>query len=133
VPANTTPIFPYKPIYKQVTVNTINNDRSGATTANLYTLITGSTEGTKITQIGVKFQGQCVSGSILVFIESNSTLALFDEIPVSAASASDGVPSYRSVNLYNDFQIPTGSLVKVGMTAMYGPTGSTVYCMAGDY
>lgn len=131
--ANTAPIFPVKPIYKQVVVNTINNDRSGATTANLYTLITGSVNGTKITQIGVKFQGQSVSGSILIFVESDSTLALFDEIAVTAASASEGLPSYRSVNLYNDFQIYTGSLVKVGMTTMYGPTGSTVYCMAGDY
>lgn len=133
MPANTTPIFPIKPIYKQVVVNTINNDRSGVTTANLYTLITGSAEGTKITQIGVKFQGQSASGSILIFVESDSVLALFDEISVTAASASDGLASFRSVNLYNDFQIYTGSLVKVGMTAMYGPTGSTVYCMAGDY
>lgn len=133
MPANTTPIFPSKPIYKQVVVNTSNNDRTGATTANLYTLITGSINGTKITQIGIKSQGQSASGSILIFVESDSTLALFDEIAITAASASDGLPSFRSVNLYNDFQIFTGSLVKVGITAMFNSTGSTVYCMAGDY
>lgn len=133
--ANTTPIFPLVPIYKHVTVSASTSDRSGATIQNMPTLITASVDGTKITQIGVKVQGTSVAGSVLIFVDpgGGATLELFDEIQVSAVSANDTTPSFRSVNLYNDLQIPSGSLIRVGQTLLSGTTGSTVFCMAGNY
>jgi hypothetical protein len=135
MPANTTPVFPLTPIYRHAVVTGSTTDRSGATTGSLQTLITGSTDGTKITQIGVKVQGVSVASSVLVFIDpgGGQGLELFDEIQVTAVTANDTTPSFRSVNLYNDFQIPSGSLVRVGQTLFSGPTGSTVFCMAGNY
>jgi hypothetical protein len=135
MPANTTPIFPLSPIYKHSVITALTTDRTGATVGNLQTLITGSTDGTKITQIGVKFQGTSVAGSILIFVsdQAGANLELFDEIQVTAVTANDTTPSFRSVNLYNDFQIASGSQVRVGMTTISGATGSTVFCMAGNY
>lgn len=135
MPANTTPIFPLNPIYKYTVLTGINTDRTGATTTNLQTLISGSVNGTKITQVGVKFQGTSVAGSILIFVtdQAGANLEIFDEIQVFAITAADGTPSFRSVNLYNDFQIPSGSLVRVGMTTISGTVPATVFCMAGEY
>lgn len=135
MPANVTPIFPLTPIYRHAVVTALTTDRSGATTTNLVTLITGSADGTKITQIGVKHQGTSVGGSILIFIDPGGGLGLelFDELQVTGVTASDTVPSFRSVNLYNDLQIPSGSLVRVGMTTISGAVAATVFCMAGNY
>ena len=135
MPANTTPIFPLVPVYKQTILSALTTDRTGATTTNLQTLVSGSVNGTKITQVGVKFQGTSVAGSILIFVtdQAGANLELFDEIQVFAVTATDTTPSFRSVNLYNDFQIPSGSLVRVGMTTISGVVPSTVFCMAGDY
>ena len=133
MPANVTPIFPLSPIYKHAVVTGTTTARSGATTANLVTLITGATNGTKITQIGVKYQDTNIAGSILIFITdtSGANLELFDEIAVTAVTVSVSTPSFRSVNLYNDLQIASGQIVRVGMTA--GTAACTVFCMAGDY
>jgi hypothetical protein len=135
MPANTTPIFPLTPVYKHAVVTALTTDRTGATTVNLQTLITGATNGTKITQLGVKFQGTTVAGSILIFVTdtSGANLELFDEIQVTAVTANDTTPSFRSVNLYNDFQIASGQLVRVGMTTISSTIAATVFCMAGDY
>jgi hypothetical protein len=135
MPANTTPIFPLTPVYKHVVVSGLTTDRTGGTTGNLQTLITGSTDGTKITQIGVKFQGTSVAGSILIFLtdQAGANLELIDEIQVTAVTSNDTTPSFRSVNLYNDFQIASGSLVRVGMTTISGTVASTVFCFAGNY
>jgi hypothetical protein len=135
MPANTTPIFPLTPVYKQAVVTALTTDRTGATTVNLQTLVTGSVDGTKITQVGVKFQGTSVAGSILIFVtdQAGANLEIFDEIQVTAVTANDTTPSFRSVNLYNDFQIPSGSLVRVGMTTISGAIPATVFCMAGNY
>jgi hypothetical protein len=135
MPANTTPIFPLSPIYRHAVVTALTTDRTGATTTNLQTLITGAANGTKITQLGVKFQGTCVAGSILIFVTdtSGANLELFDEIQVTAVTANDTTPSFRSVNLYNDFQIASGQLVRVGMTTISSTIAATVFCMAGDY
>lgn len=136
MPANTTPIFPLVPVYRHVTITAATTDRSGATVANLQTLITGSVDGTKITQIGVKVQGTSVLGSVFIFIDpgGGQGLELFDEIQISSAiTANETTPSFRAVNLYNDLQIASGSLVRVGQTLFSGATGSTVFCMAGNY
>jgi hypothetical protein len=135
MPANTTPIFPLTPVYKHVVITATTTDRTGATTTNLQTLITGSVDGTKITQIGVKYQGTSVVGSILIFVTDTAglNLELIDEIQVFAVTATDSVPSFRSVNLYNDFQIAAGSIVRVGMTTISGTIPSTVFCFAGNY
>lgn len=133
MPANVTPIFPLSPIYRHAVVTATTTDRTGATTGNLVTLITGATNGTKITQIGVKYQDTNVAGSILIFITdtSGANLELFDEIAVTAVTVSVSTPSFRSVNLYNDLQVASGQIVRVGMTA--GAVACTVFCMAGDY
>jgi hypothetical protein len=135
MPANVTPIFPLTPIYRHAVITALTTDRTGATTTNLVTLITGSVDGTKITQIGVKHQGTSVAGSILVFIDpgGGQGLELFDELQVSAVTAADTTPSFRTVNLYNDLQIPSGSLIRVGMTTISGTVAATVFCMAGNY
>lgn len=135
MPANTTPIFPLTPIYKNSVVTAVTTDRTGATVANLQDLITGATNGTKITQIGVKFQGTSVAGTILIFVTdtNGANPELFDEVQVFAVTATDTTPSFRSVNLYNDFQVPFGSVVKVGMTTISGTVAANVFCLAGDY
>jgi hypothetical protein len=118
--ANTSPIFALTPEASLVTVTAATTDRTGATTTNLVNLLTASTSGTKITQIGAKVAGNNVATLVLIFITDTSGLnpKLFDEIPLPAVTASNTATSQRQVNVYSDLQLKAGQIVKVGATVI---------------
>ena len=87
MPANTTPIFALTPQLDWARITGTTTDKSGGTTANLVTLVSATTFGTKVTQIGFKFVGTSTAGTLLIFISDTdgTTLRLFDEILITIA------------------------------------------------
>jgi hypothetical protein len=82
MPANTTPIFALTPQLDWARITATTTDKTGATPANLQTLVIAATNGTKVTQIGFKFVGTSTAGTLLIFISDTdgTTLRLFDEL-----------------------------------------------------
>ena len=134
MPANTSPIFALVPETKIVTVTAATIDRTGATTTNLIELLTATTDGTKITQIGAKVAGTNTATLVLIFITNTSGTnpKLFDEIILTAITGSTTLPSNRQVNAYSDLQLKSGQKVLVGITVAV-TDGVNVFAVKGDY
>lgn len=130
---NSSPIFALTPYCPPVAVTGTTTDRTGATATNLLTLYTGGTNGSKITQIICKIAGTSVASSVLIFItdKNGANLSLFDEIAVSAITASNTVASFRAVNVYTDLELQSGQIIKVGVTAL--SANAIIWCQAGDF
>lgn len=132
--ANTLPIFPLTPETAIVTVSAATTDRTGATTANLVDLLTASTNGTKVTQIGAKVAGNNDGTLVLIFITDTNGLnpKLFDEIILESATSSTTLTSQRQVNTYGDLQLKSGQKIQVGITEAVAD-GVNIFASKGDF
>jgi hypothetical protein len=132
--ANTNPIFALTPDVPIVTVTAATTDRTGATTTNLVNLLTATSSGTKITQIGAKVAGNNVATLVLIFITdtAGANPKLFDEISLPAVTASNQATSQRQVNVYSDLQLKAGQIIKVGATVVSGGN-INIFAVKGDY
>jgi hypothetical protein len=132
--ANTNPIFALTPDVPIVTVTAATTDRTGATTTNLVNLLTATSSGTKITQIGAKVAGNNAATLVLIFITdtAGANPKLFDEIALPAVTAGNTTTSQRQVNVYSDLQLKAGQVVKVGATVISGGN-INIFAVKGDY
>ena len=134
MPANFQPIFALTPETSFATVTAATTDRTGATMTNTVTLLTATTNGTKITQIGAKVAGTNTPTLVLIFISdtTGANFKLFDEIGLTAVTASTSVSSQRAVTTYSDLQLKAGQVVKVGITVAVA-AGVNIFAAKGDY
>jgi hypothetical protein len=134
MPQNTSPIFAQTPVFAQAYLSGSYTDRTGAT-AGLSTLVTAGPSGSKITQIGVKFTGNTVTGSLMVFVTNTAgaTPRLFDEISVPLFTVNAVTGSYRNVTAYTDLQINAGQLIQVGITALSSSVSCSVFASQGNF
>ena len=134
MPANTSPIFALTPELAFATVTAATTDRTGATMTNTVTLLTAATNGTKITQIGAKVAGTNAATLVLIFVSDSSgaNFKLFDEIGLTAVTASNSISSQRAVTAYSDLQLKAGQVVKVGITVAV-TDGVNCFAIKGDY
>lgn len=119
--ANTSPIFALKPETKvNVKITATTTDKSGATATNIKDLVTGATDGTKVTWIKYKHEGNSSAGTFLVWITdtagSNSTL--FAEQTFSAITSSTTVASAEGIFYFSDLQLKSGQKIQVGATVV---------------
>jgi hypothetical protein len=130
---NYTPIFPDSPNAPYARITGTTTDRTGATPANMVDLFTAGTDGAKVTQIGCKVEGTSVASQLLIFITdaSGSNPRLFDEIAISAVTASNTVASFRGFNSYSDLQLKGGQKILVGVTAI--SANVIAWASTGDY
>jgi hypothetical protein len=133
MPANTTPIFALTPQLDWARITATTTDKTGATPANLQTLVIAATNGTKVTQIGFKFVGTSTAGTLLIFISDTdgTTLRLFDEILITAVTSSTTALSARQVNFYSDLQLKSGQRILVGATTVN--SNIDVFAQIGDF
>jgi hypothetical protein len=101
---------------------------------NTITLLTATTNGTKITQIGAKVAGTNAAVLVLIFISdtAGANFKLFDEIVLAAITPSTTTTSQRAVTAYSDLQLKAGQVVKVGITVAISD-GVNVFAIKGDY
>ena len=120
MPANTSPIFALTPGLAYQSITGATTDKTGATTANLRTLLTAGTNGTKVTQIGFKVEGTSLNGLLLIFItDTNGTNPkLYDEISIAAVSSTTTTATNRVFTAYNDLQLAAGQRILVGSTTL---------------
>lgn len=128
-----TPIFTQVPKNKYAAVTAATTDHSGATTANLITLVTAGTNGSKVFEITVEVPVTSVAAVAMVFVDDagNGTFKLYDEFPVVAITVGNTTAGWRFTKAYDDFVLTAATVVKVGVTVINNPT--IFHAMHGDY
>ena len=118
--ANTEPVFALKPETKIGNITGTTTDKSGATTANIITLLTAATDGTKVTRIKFKHVGNSTAGTALVWITdtagANPRLAY--EETYAAITSSATVRTAEVEFVFNDLQLKSGQQIQVGATVV---------------
>lgn len=93
--ANTSPIFTITPVIGFAQVSVANPNRDG--TGTLETLITGDTNGTRISKITIKAVNTVTSGMIRLFLSNGTVTRLWREIPVTATTPSATATSFSFI------------------------------------
>lgn len=133
MPANTQAIFALTPETKLAVITAATTDKSGATTTNLKDLVTGGTNGTKVTQIKLKHVGNSAAGIFLVFITdtAGANPRLHFESAYSAVTSSTTVTTAESTLYFRDLQLKAGQKIMVGATVY--TTDIHVTASIGDF
>lgn len=134
MPQNTSPIFAQTPVFAQAYISGTYGDRT-ASGSGLVTLSLAGPSGSKITQIGAKFTGNTITGSLMIFVTNTAggNPRLFDEIAIPSSVVSLTSGSFRGVTSYSDFQINSGSQIRIGITALSSSVSCSVFAMQGDF
>ena len=93
--ANVNPIFTLTPVIGIVSISTANANLDG--TGTIGTVITGGTDGTRISKITIKALVTTTAGMLRLFIDNGATINLWKEILVSAITPSATVASFSNV------------------------------------
>jgi hypothetical protein len=91
--ANTAPIFPLTPKIGIGTISVANTNRDG--TGTLVDILTGATDGTRVSRITIKASGTTTAGVVMLFIYNGSITRLWREIAVTAATPSTTVTAFE--------------------------------------
>lgn len=112
--ANTIPIFVLTPVLSAVRISTANANRDG--TGTLGTLVTGGTNGTRLTKIIVKATGTTTLGMIRFFVYDGVNTRIWFETKVTAITPSASVATFYYAMLLlgeNALFLPSGYSLKV--------------------
>ena len=101
------PVFAVTPRISAVTIATANTARDGS--GAVGTVITGAATGTRIAEIVVKANGTTTAGNVRIFLHDGTTFFFFDEIAISAATASGTVQTVRVLTTYANLILPSAS------------------------
>lgn len=103
----TSPSFAVTPRIGTVSIATA--DTSYTAPTNVGTLLTGAATGTRVAEVVVKCAATSVAAIVRIFLYDGTTYWLFDEVTVTAASASNTVQTLRVSTLYNNLVLPSAS------------------------
>jgi len=130
--ANTSPIFTFTPKIGMVQISTANTNRDG--TGTLGTVITGATDGTRITRIVVKAIVTTTAGMVRLFIEDGSSnIHLWREVVVTAITVAASVGGFVAVLEFLDDRaliLPSGYMLKA---STHNAETFNVIAEGGDY
>lgn len=95
MPANTEPIFTLTPIIGKVNISTANTNRDG--TGTISTVVTGGTNGTRISRITIIATATTTAGMVRLYIGDDAgtpVISLWKEIPIAAATPSASAATF---------------------------------------
>jgi hypothetical protein len=93
--ANTTPIFTNVGVFPVAQISSANTNRDG--TGTIVSVVTGSTNGTRITRITIQAIVTTTAGMVRLYIKNGAVVALWKEVAVTATTGSASVPEFSSV------------------------------------
>jgi hypothetical protein len=102
--ANTSPIFVATPHIGSVRVNTANTAHDGS--GSLATIITGTTNGTRIDKIVLSATSTTTAGMVRFYIDDLTNIRFWREVPVTAATPSGTVQQFTFTIFSADLQSP---------------------------
>lgn len=124
------PSFIGTPRVATVNVATANTAIDG--TGTITTLITGAATGTRVLEIDAQCAASSAAALINVFLTTNggSTWRLFDQITITAASASTTVKANRNLATYANLVLPDAN-ASIGVTTTISQS-TNVIALGGD-
>jgi hypothetical protein len=131
--ANAQPIFPVAPVIgiATLTAATAITSRANITgTTGLTQLTPVSTNGKRVDSITVKGKGTSVPSILSVWLYNGTTSFLYDEIDISAVTASNTVDSVLAKRFYSDLILPPTFQLYISETVQ---TDVNVFANGGDY
>ncbi len=102
--ANTTPIFVITPHVGMVRIATANTGRDG--TGTLNSIITGTTNGTRVDRVTIKAQGTTTAGMVRFYIDDGTNIRFWREELVSAITPGANTKSFEVTITSPDPQTP---------------------------
>lgn len=116
--------------YAAVNVSTANTAIDG--TGTITSLLTGVAAGTRVLEIDVQCAATSAAALVNIFIsaDSGTTWRLFDQITVSAATASNTVKANRNFVSYTNLILP-GTTFVLGVTTSISQS-TNVIVLGGD-
>ncbi len=117
--ANIAPIFALVPEVVRARITGTTTDKTGSTTANMVDLVTGATDGTKVTWIKFKHVGNSTSGLYLIWITdtSGANPRLYAELAIAAVTSATNVATNENTIFTPDLQLKAGQKIQVGATS----------------
>jgi len=114
-------------------VSTANTNRDG--TGTIVDIITGATNGTKITEVVIKSTGRPADSIITLFVYDGTTNWLFDEIDLGAPAASSATATaYRTSVQYANLVLPSTTWkLRAAITATPTTGAVNVIALGGDF
>lgn len=100
------PQFITTPRCDRQVVSAANTNRDG--TGTIVDIFAAGTNGSKVTSVVTKATGTTTAGMVRLFIKESSTYRLFDEVPVSAATPSATVETFRDIQPFDDLILESG-------------------------
>jgi len=91
----TSPQFPSTPVIGIAQISTANTARDG--TGTIGTVLTGSTNGTKVEALVIKAIVTTTAGTVRIFIHDGTNFRLWREIPIVAITVSATIPAFETV------------------------------------
>jgi hypothetical protein len=131
--ASTTPIFVDTPHMGLVLINTANVNRDG--TGSLGDVITGTTDGTRVDRIVIKAGGTTTNGMVRVYLYNGVNTMLWEEVFVTAITASNTNVTFRATIQSPDLMSPLITLASGQKIQVSTVQAETFYVTAhgGDY
>lgn len=117
---NTLAVFALKPETRIAKITATTTDKSGATTTNIKDLLTAASDGTKVTRIKYKHEGNSAAGLLLVWVTdtAGANPTLINESAYSAITSSTTVATAEGEIIFNDLQLKSGQKIQVGATVV---------------
>lgn len=131
--ANVTPIFPLSPVVGIATLTSATAVTSRANisgTTGLVQLTPTSTNGKRVDTITVKGKATSVASILSVWLYNGTTSFLYDEITITAVTASNTVESFSLKRSYSDLILPPTYQLYISQTVA---TDVSVFANGGDY
>lgn len=131
--ANTQPIFPVAPIVGIATLTaaaaiTVRTNIVG--TAGLVALTLASAAGLRVDAIVIKAKGSTPACAVGIWISDGATSYLFDEIDLTAVTASTTVDAFAVARTYTNLVLPPTYRLYVSETVQ---ADINVFAMGGTY
>lgn len=126
------PAFASTPRIGFGSVSTANTNRDG--TGTIVDIITGGTNGTKITEVVVKATDNPADSILTLFIYDGSASRLWDEIDLGdPAAASTTVTGYRTSVRYDNLILPANTWkLQAAVTVALTGGALNVFALGGD-
>lgn len=103
----TAPVFAVTPRIGIGALSAANTALDG--TGTIVDVITGGTNGTKISEVVIQATGNTTAGAVRLFLYDGTNTRLVDDITVAAATVSATVRATRSSNLYQNLTLPNSN------------------------
>lgn len=112
----TNPVFAVTPRIGSANISVA--DSSYTSPTSFATVISGGSNGTRISEIVVKCAATSAAGIVRIFLYDGSNYRLFDEIVVSAATGSATVSTNRVFVGYTSLILPSSNWSLVATTSV---------------